>query len=147
MTTAKTPPLFTEEWLAGYDGLQFYTRTWAAANPKAVLLYVHGFGDHISRYDDVHCRWPERGITLFAYDLRGFGRTALDDEHRSPGTSYGKTSRKHEVADVDWWVTHLSERYAGVPLFLMGYSAVRTCCTPVVSPNRSSLLTIVRAAA
>lgn len=116
---------YTEAWLPGFDGHQFYTRTWPAESPKAVTLYVHGFGDHIGRYDHIHVRWPQHGITLFAYDLRGFGRTALDEAHRSPDASYGKTSRDLELADVEWWIEHVAKAYPGLPIFLMGYSAVR----------------------
>jgi acylglycerol lipase len=119
-----TAPLYTEAWLSGFDGHQFYTRTWAAADAKAVMLYVHGFADHIARYDHVHVRWPERGFTLFAYDMRGFGRTALDQANRSPDEQYGKTSRAIEVQDLEWWITYLAKEYPGLPLFLVGYSAV-----------------------
>ena len=115
-------------WLPGFDGTQFYTRTWAAAKPKGVVLYVHGFGDHIGRYDRIHSRWPQHDITLFAYDLRGFGRTALDEAHCSPGASYGKTSRDLELADVEWWIEHLAKQHPTLPIFLMGYSAVRLPC-------------------
>lgn len=116
---------YTEAWLSGFDNHQFYTRSWPAANPKAAVLFVHGFADHISRYDHVHSAFAPRGIALFAYDLQGFGRTALDEEHRSPGVAYGETNRELELADVEYWLKHLARLYAGVPLFLMTYSAVR----------------------
>lgn len=114
----------TEAWLPGYDGHQFYTRTWHATNPKAVVIYVHGFADHISRYADVFDQWQESGITVFGYDLRGFGKTALDEDHRSTGTFYGKTSRNDELADLEHWIQHVSTQFSGLPLFVMGYSAV-----------------------
>lgn len=113
-----------EAWLAGYGRHQFYTKTWHATHPKAVILFVHGFADHISRYSDVFNRLSVKGITVFGYDLRGFGRTALDEEHRSAGTFYGKTSREAELHDVEHWVNYLSQKYPAIPRFLMGYSAV-----------------------
>lgn len=125
-----TPQLtfsYTEAWLSGFDGTKFYTRTWEAPSPgpKAVTLYLHGFADHIARYDDVHTRWAQRGVTVFAYDLRGFGRTALDDDHKSDSSSYGKTNHLAELQDVEWWINYLDKKYPGIPIFLMGYSAVR----------------------
>lgn len=122
MAAASLP--YDEAWLPGYDGHQFYTRTWRAADPTAVVLYVHGFADHISRYDDVHCAWPQRGVTLFTYDLRGYGKTAFDTEHRSPDAAYGRTSRKHELSDLQWWLEHVVRQFPNLPLFLVGYSAV-----------------------
>ncbi|EKM51480.1 uncharacterized protein PHACADRAFT_101471, partial [Phanerochaete carnosa HHB-10118-sp] len=67
----------------------------------------------------------QRGIAVFAYDKRGFGRTALDREHRSPGASYGKTNHELELSDVEHWLEYLAQRHPGVPLFLTGYSATR----------------------
>ena len=116
----------TEAWLPGFDGTKFYTRTWAASSPKAVTLYLHGFADHIARYDEVHTVWASRGVTVFAYDLRGFGRTALDDAHKSPASAYGRTSTALELRDVEFWADHAASAHPGLPLFLMGYSAVRT---------------------
>ncbi|KAI0046879.1 lysophospholipase [Auriscalpium vulgare] len=114
---------FTESWLASGDGLSFYTRTYAASTPpKAILLFVHGFAEHIGRYDDFLSQWPRRGITVFAFDMRGFGRTALDVAHRSPGSAYGKTNWTLQLADVDWWAQYLLKENPGVPLFLMGLS-------------------------
>ncbi|PIL32215.1 hypothetical protein GSI_05460 [Ganoderma sinense ZZ0214-1] len=115
---------FTEAWLDGRDGHHFYTRTYPATSAqKAVLVFVHGFGDHITRYEDIHPRFAAHGITVFAYDMRGFGRTALDEEHRSADELYGKTSRPTELGDLDWWVNHVAKTYPDVPIFVMGHSA------------------------
>lgn len=125
MATDSTSTPCVEAWLSGFDGHQFYTRLWPAAQPKAVALYVHGFADHISRYDHVHSVFAQRGIVVFAYDKRGFGKTALDKEHRSPGASYGKTNLELELSDIEFWLHHLSRERPGLPLFLIGYSSVR----------------------
>ncbi|KAI8969876.1 lysophospholipase [Trametes punicea] len=114
---------FSEAWLDGFDGHKFYTRTYPADPAKAVVIFVHGFADHIGRYEDVHPRFAQRGFTVFAYDMRGFGRTALDPEHRSPDEYYGKTSRPLELNDLQWWVHHVARTYPKTPIFIMGYSA------------------------
>ena len=74
---------YTEDWLPGYDGVKFYIRSYRASSPRAVVLYLHGFGEHIGRYEWAHGEYASRGITVFAYDQRGFGLTALDQEHKS----------------------------------------------------------------
>ena len=69
-----------------------------------------------------------RGITVFTHGQRGFGRTALDKARpawKSAHSSYGRTSWREQLADVEWWVRHLGKEHAGVPLFLMGHSMVR----------------------
>ncbi|GJE97196.1 lysophospholipase-like protein [Phanerochaete sordida] len=123
MATDSTSTPYVEAWLPGFDGHQFYTRLWPAAQPKAAALYVHGFADHVSRYDHIHSAFAQRGIVMFAYDKRGFGKTALDKEHRSPGASYDKTNLELELSDVEFWLQHLSRERPGLPLFLVGYSA------------------------
>ncbi|KAI8978320.1 lysophospholipase [Trametes punicea] len=116
-------PAYTEAWLPGHDGLQFYTRTYAASSPaRAVVLFVHGFTEHVGRYEWAHGLYAARGITVFAYDQRGFGRTALDGAHKSKQSAYGKTSWCDQFADVEWWVKRLKAEYAALPLFLMGHS-------------------------
>lgn len=114
---------YVEQWLPGYDGTQFYTRTYAASSPKAVLLFVHGFAEHVGRYEHVHVQYPKRNITLFAYDLRGYGRTALDTEHKSKDSAYGKTSWDMTLRDIEFFGKHLAAQYPGTPLYLMGHSA------------------------
>lgn len=128
MPTSATPSSYLEAWLPGRDGLQFYTRTYPATFPKAVVLFHHGFAEHCARYEHVHARYPANHITVFAYDGRGFGRTALDPAHKSP---YGKTSWQHQLADLEFWAQHLAKEYPNTPLFLMGHSMVRyssVCC-------------------
>ncbi|TFK87461.1 lysophospholipase [Polyporus arcularius HHB13444] len=113
---------YVEAWLAGPDGHSFYTRTYHATSPKAVAVFVHGFRDHISRHADVHAAFAQRHVTIFAYDLRGYGRTALDSMNSSPDASYGKTSRSLEIRDLEWWINHVAETNKRLPLFLMGFS-------------------------
>ncbi|KAJ3019074.1 hypothetical protein NUW54_g178 [Trametes sanguinea] len=113
----------SEAWLSGPAGHRFYTRTYAADKVKAVVLFVHGFADHISRYEDAHTQFAQRGIAVFAYDLRGFGRTALDIENRSPDESYGKTSRQLEINDLQFWINYVAGKFPTKPIFLLGYSA------------------------
>ena len=81
MAAAKKP--YTEAWLPGHDGIKFYTRTYAAANPQAAVIFMHGFAEYIGRYEWAHGIYASRGITVFAFDQRGFGLSALDHQHKS----------------------------------------------------------------
>lgn len=129
---ADTVQVSTDAWLPGFDGTYFYTKLWSCSEPKAVVIFVHGFADHISRYEGIHDQWAKRGVTVFAYDRRGFGRTALDSERKSADSSYGKTNHNLDIADLDWWVDYVVTQYPTLPRFVMGYSSVRFTNTPLV---------------
>jgi len=117
---------YTEAWLVGPQETKFYTRTYApsAAVPtKAALVFVHGFAEHIGRYTHFHPFLSARGIAVFTYDQRGFGLTAQDTKgNKSKNSSYGKTSWKEQMGDIDWALQHAKKNFEGVPLFLMGHS-------------------------
>ncbi|KAF8648506.1 hypothetical protein AX16_006212 [Volvariella volvacea WC 439] len=114
---------FTVQWIEGPSGTKFYTRTYRPANPKAVILFVHGFAEHIARYKHFHPRLAAEGIAVFAFDQRGFGLTAQDTEgNKSKDSSYGKTSWNDQMQDIDYMLGHVKETFKGVPLFLMGHS-------------------------
>ena len=88
------------------------------------MLFVHGFIEHIGRYEHAHVKYPARSITVFAFDQRGFGRTALDTAHRSKDSGYGKSSWALQLADIEHFASYLRKEYPEVPLILMGHSAV-----------------------
>ncbi|KAJ7593773.1 Alpha/Beta hydrolase protein [Mycena floridula] len=109
-------------WLSGHQSTQFFTRTYPASSPKAALVFIHGYIEHCGRYTDIHSKLAAHGITVFTFDLRGFGNTALNDEHKSKTSSYGKTSWVDQMADIQWAIDHVKKEVPGVPVFLMGQS-------------------------
>ena len=127
---------FTEAWLVGPLSTSFYTRTYKPPVPittRAVLVFVHGYLEHVGRYEGAHGRWAKQGVAVFTYDERGFGRTALDEEHRSAGSEYGRTGGATErMLDLEWALKHARSEIPGVPLFLMGHSMVRGCARVLV---------------
>ncbi|KAL0072551.1 hypothetical protein AAF712_000314 [Marasmius tenuissimus] len=125
MTSSASPELpYTEAWLQKPEPhtIKFYTRTYSCQQPKAVLVFIHGFAEHVGRYDHIHPRFPKHGIALFTFDQRGFGRTALDEKERSKDSSWGKTSWDDQMQDISWALKHAQETFPGIPLFLMGHS-------------------------
>ncbi len=55
------------------DGLELRTRHWAAPDPWASLLLVHGLGEHSGRYEHVGDQFAAAGIDTHGYDHRGNG--------------------------------------------------------------------------
>jgi acylglycerol lipase len=113
----------TESWLSGPQGTQFFTRLYRPSSPaKASVVFVHGFVEHIARYEHVFPSWSSRGIAVFAYDQRGFGKTAQDKQNKSKDSSYAKTSWKEQLEDIEWAVQYTKQLFTGVPVFLFGHS-------------------------
>ncbi|KAF9450096.1 alpha/beta-hydrolase [Macrolepiota fuliginosa MF-IS2] len=117
---------YTEAWLQGPLKTQFYTRTYLPqadnAHPKAVIVFIHGFAEHVGRYTHFHPKIAAHGIAVFALDQRGFGLTGQDVEKRSKGSAYGKTGWKDQMGDIAWAVGYAKDAFKGVPVFLMGHS-------------------------
>ena len=118
----------TEAWIPGPKSLSFYTRTYqpTSGSPRGAVVFIHGFIEHVARYEHVHRRWAERGFVVFTFDQRGFGRTALDPK-KSAGSVYGRTGDADQIADIAWALRVAQEANPTVPLFLMGHSMV---CDP-----------------
>lgn len=117
---------FTEAWLPGPKSTSFYTRTYhpTSGSPSGVVVFIHGFTEHVARYEYVHMRWADRGFVVFTFDQRGFGRTALDPK-KSASAVYGRTGDADQISDVEWALRVAQEANPTVPLFLMGHSMVR----------------------
>ena len=53
----------------------FHYRIWQAAQPGALLVLIHGFGEHAGRYQRFASGLAEQGLTVAAPDLWGHGRS------------------------------------------------------------------------
>lgn len=115
---------FTESYLPGPQGTVFYTRKYTPQSAtRAVLVFVHGFNEHIARFAHVHPLFAERGIALFAFDQRGFGQTVFHKDNGA-GKKYAQTSWKQQLEDIEWAIKEARQGYENLPVFLMGHSMV-----------------------
>lgn len=61
-----------------HDGGQLGLTVWPAARdepPRYVVVGVHGMNDYANAFHMAAPYWAERGVTTYAYDQRGFGRS------------------------------------------------------------------------
>ncbi|KAF7305556.1 Hydrolase-4 domain-containing protein [Mycena chlorophos] len=115
--------IFSESWLPGPEDTNFYVRVYDAAAPRAAVVFLHGAPEHCGRYTDFHTALArDHNISVFAYDLRGYGRTAQDEEHKSPTARYGRTWSEPQMTDMKWAIGEARQRFPELPLFLMGTS-------------------------
>jgi len=64
-----------ERWITTEDGVRLHA-WWAPATPDApVLLWSHGNGGNIANRADVLVALRARGVSLLAYDYRGYGKS------------------------------------------------------------------------
>ena len=69
-------PHFEADAVVTADGARLGLTTWAAAqDPWAVIVGVHGMNDYANAFHIAGPRWAEAGVTTYAYDQRGFGRS------------------------------------------------------------------------
>ncbi len=95
------------------DAARLPLRVWAAAEPKAVILGVHGFNDYSRAFEMPGPWFAERGVTFYAYDQRGFGR--------APG--HGKWAGADVLTrDLRTAINLLKDRHPETPLFVLGTS-------------------------
>src|SRR5258706_8712912 len=67
----------TVETFAARDGTQLLARKWAATGEvKGALVIMHGLKDYSSRYASLASRAATAGFDVYAFDLRGHGRSA-----------------------------------------------------------------------
>jgi alpha-beta hydrolase superfamily lysophospholipase len=82
--------------------------------PVAVILLVHGLGEHSGRYADWAARFNERGVTLRAFDLPGHGHS---------GGRRGVIPSPEKLYDtIDTVIRGIKAEFPDVPLFLYGHS-------------------------
>ena len=104
-----------EGWFTGAGGLSLFRRTWCPAGPpRAVLINIHGLGDHSGLYPALAEHFTARGIAVYAPDLRGNGR--------SPGQR-GYVERWDEFReDLERFIAVVRQEEPDRPLFLLGNS-------------------------
>lgn len=50
--------------------------------PQAILLCIHGMMEHSGRYDEFAKYMADHGVIVYAFDLRGHGKTGNDAKTR-----------------------------------------------------------------
>jgi alpha-beta hydrolase superfamily lysophospholipase len=96
------------------DGTILPLRAWLPeTKPRAVVVALHGFNDHANAFAGPAAVLARHAIATYAYDQRGFGRTA--SRGRWAGT-------EAMVNDVLAAMALLRRRYPDTPLHVMGES-------------------------
>jgi len=104
-----------QAYVPSLDGTRLFERTWRPdATPTAAVLIIHGYAEHSGRYDWTAGQLVARGYAVFAFDLRGHGR--------SDGDRVFIRSMNEYLDDVDAELARVREQTPGLPVFLLGHS-------------------------
>jgi alpha-beta hydrolase superfamily lysophospholipase len=97
------------------DGTPLFYRHWQQPDAQApVLVVVHGLGAHSAWFLDFGSALHAGGLTVYALDHRGFGRSGGPRGHIRLGEQF--------VNDLEVFVDMVGVRHPGVPRVLLGHS-------------------------
>ena len=88
-------------------------RRWDAEKPIAVIAALHGMSDYSEAFDLPGPWWAAHGVSVYAYDQRGFGASP------NPGLWAGDKAMR---TDLDDFVDALHAKFPGLPVYALGES-------------------------
>ncbi|HSK65463.1 MAG TPA: lysophospholipase [Anaerolineales bacterium] len=101
--------------LKSQDGTDFFVRCWEPdSRIKAVVVLIHGLGEHTGRYEHVAQALTGAGYALCGMDLRGHGR--------SGGIRGHIPTLSTALQDIRELLIFVTKRYPELPHFLYGHS-------------------------
>ena len=96
------------------DGIDLFCKKDIPDNPVAVVVIVHGFAEHLGRYDYFVENLNENQIACYRFDNRGHGR--------SGGLMLHVDSYNDYVNDANLIIQRAKEEYPELPIFMFGHS-------------------------
>ena len=95
------------------DGCNIFLRSWITDSPD-ILLILHGLGAHSGWFIDMGNKLAARGMTVYAMDHRGFGRSGGPPGHIDDYHTY--------VEDINFIVTTIRKRHPEAAIHILGHS-------------------------
>lgn len=105
-------------------GVRITYDVYPAKNPKGIILLVHGLGDHSHRYAKPIAAFVSAGFTVYAPDMRGHGRTGLEQwggDHSQLG-HLGPGGLRAAIANLRQLTTIIRDDSPKLPIFFLGHS-------------------------
>lgn len=97
-----------------FDGLRLVMRQWHKEECKAVVLLVHGIGEHSNVYKPWVKRFTQHNLSVIGFDLRGHGLSAGKRGHTPIYRAY--------MSDLAFIYRKAKELYPNLPIVLYGHS-------------------------
>lgn len=98
-----------------FDGLRLVMREWVCkGEPQAVLILVHGIGEHSQVYKNWAKKFNQQHITTISFDLRGHGLSGGKRGHTPMYRAY--------MSDLATVYKRAKQLYPHKPILLYGHS-------------------------
>jgi alpha-beta hydrolase superfamily lysophospholipase len=110
--TVHAPALEADRFLTR-DGVELEFVRWNAASPRAIVVALHGMNDYSNAFSIPAPLWVRNGITTYAFDQRGFGRS------KSAGLWPHTDLMRQDLVD---FVDVVQSRHPGLPVVVLGES-------------------------
>jgi len=104
----------TQSSFPSTDGTRLFRRAWLPAQPRRVLVLVHGLAEHSGRYDHVGAWFSARDCAVHAYDHRGHGRSQGARGHVGSFTEL--------LDDLEAFLGVVRREHPELPLAIVGHS-------------------------
>ncbi|KAJ9074099.1 hypothetical protein DSO57_1009694 [Entomophthora muscae] len=106
----------TDNFFKNNIGVEVFYKVWQPkAAPKAHVVFCHGHGEHVSRYNQIFARFAESNIKVLAFDQVGCGETG-----KRVNDIGGAMGEEQVLRDMTFAIDLIHN--PNVPLFLMGHS-------------------------
>ena len=96
------------------DGLSLYCQWQRVENARAVILIVHGVGEHAARYQPFESWFCDHGYSCYGYDQRGHGRSGGVRTHVNNFLEYAE--------DLQLIISKIHSENPTLPVFLFSHS-------------------------
>jgi alpha-beta hydrolase superfamily lysophospholipase len=112
--SAAQPQSYATDTMTMSDGARLFYRSWRTDETAPTLVLLHGLGAHTGWFIDMGNQLHTRGLTVYAVDHRGFGRSTGARGHVRDGAIYPR--------DITAFLQAIHAQHPDSPLFILGHS-------------------------
>lgn len=106
--------MHSDGYVKSYDGLELYLVKDVPDSLKGIVVIVHGFAEHLGRYDYITKRLNDKGYGVYRFDNRGHGKTKGEKGHIEKFEEF--------LYDTDTIVDLAKKENPDVPIYMLGHS-------------------------
>lgn len=109
-------PTYENGYIKNKRAIKLFYQVWQVPQPVMNVIVVHGVGEHSGRYEEFAHFLASKNISVYAFDLHGYGKSAGKRGHVRRFTDYAD--------DVATFTEFVHSRYAGdgKKFFLLAHS-------------------------
>lgn len=100
--------------MKSYDDTELYYVKSIPKDPRGILVVVHGFAEHLGRYEYLTKRLNDYDFGVYRFDNRGHGKTKGEKGHIDRFEEF--------LLDTDIIVEMAREENSKVPIYMLGHS-------------------------